>query len=454
MQRWMETGHLVDPHGEVVIREAKQLNSAVLDQDYVDEYWETKYALRDTTNTAPGGTTAPGVAGGNPADIDSIGVPEKVNYRDDLQNAEKRSDKRIRGLGGGAIVPSYLQPWKTKIFMAGKYLNVIRECTSDGTQSPSSSDGSIVPSAISVSQQDIDMQSSDFHERVDIAYDSANRALLNMLITEQELYQRLRSLKHHFFFDQGDSFTHFLDLASHELNKKVKHVSLSKLQSLLDLAIRNPSSASGADPFNEDVKVVMATSALIDWLTKIINVNDGTGVSGDAGNAEQHSLAEGGVVDEGKKPGKTEDKPSIRGIEALSLDYNVKFPLSLVISRKAILRYQLLFRHLLGLKHLEQLLTGSWLEHSKTPVWRINSRHTAVERWKNRVITLRARMLGWVQQMFAFCVSEVLEVKWRLLMTRLDNIATVDQLLRHHMDFLDTSLKECMLTNSKLLRVC
>ena len=31
-------------------------------------------------------------------------------------------------------------------------------------------------------------------------------------------------------------------------------------------------------------------------------------------------------------------------IEALALDYNVKFPLSLVISRKTILRYQLLFR--------------------------------------------------------------------------------------------------------------
>ncbi len=41
-------------------------------------------------------------------------------------------------------------------------------------------------------------------------------------------------------------------------------------------------------------------------------------------------------------------------IDALVFDYSVKFPLSLVISRKTILRYQLLFRFLLNLKHAEQ----------------------------------------------------------------------------------------------------
>jgi gamma-tubulin complex component 2 len=31
-------------------------------------------------------------------------------------------------LPGGACVPSFLQPWKHKVLLAGKYLNVIREC--------------------------------------------------------------------------------------------------------------------------------------------------------------------------------------------------------------------------------------------------------------------------------------------------------------------------------------
>lgn len=34
-------------------------------------------------------------------------------------------------LPGGACIPRFLQPWKHKILLAGKYLNVIRECGVD-----------------------------------------------------------------------------------------------------------------------------------------------------------------------------------------------------------------------------------------------------------------------------------------------------------------------------------
>lgn len=62
-------------------------------------------------------------------------------------------------------------------------------------------------------------------------------------------------------------------------------------------------------------------------------------------------------------------------------------------------------------------------------------------------------MLSFVQQILAFTTFEVLEPNWRALEAKLTKVATVDQLLRDHVDFLDTCLKECMLTSSKLLRV-
>jgi gamma-tubulin complex component 2 len=67
---------------------------------------------------------------------------------------------------------------------------------------------------------------------------------------------------------------------------------------------------------------------------------------------------------------------------------------------------------------------------------------------------LRARMLAWVQQILAFVTQEVLEPNWRALEAKLSKVVTVDQLLRDHVDFLDTCMKECMLTSSKLLNVC
>lgn len=63
-------------------------------------------------------------------------------------------------------------------------------------------------------------------------------------------------------------------------------------------------------------------------------------------------------------------------------------------------------------------------------------------------------MLSFVQQILAFATFEVLEPNWRALESKLEKVTTVDQLLRDHVDFLDTCLKECMLTSSRLLKVC
>ena len=78
-------------------------------------------------------------------------------------------------------------------------------------------------------------------------------------------------MKHFFFVDQSDFLTNFLDLASSELRKPAKAASLVKLQSLLDLAVRNPASSSSNDPNKDDLKVTMQSQGLYDWLMKIVS---------------------------------------------------------------------------------------------------------------------------------------------------------------------------------------
>ena len=80
-----------------------------------------------------------------------------------------------------------------------------------------------------------------------------------------------RSMKHFFFVDQSDFLTNFLDLAAGELRKPAKAASLSKLQSLLDLAVRNPASSSSNDPYKDDLKVTMQSQGLYEWLMKIVS---------------------------------------------------------------------------------------------------------------------------------------------------------------------------------------
>lgn len=82
-------------------------------------------------------------------------------------------------------------------------------------------------------------------------------------------------MKHFFFLDQSDFLTNFLDLSASELRKPAKAASLVKLQSLLDLAVRNPASSSSNDLYKDDLKVTMQSQGLYEWLLKIVSKTGG-----------------------------------------------------------------------------------------------------------------------------------------------------------------------------------
>ncbi|CAG8691693.1 4001_t:CDS:10, partial [Funneliformis mosseae] len=451
LHSWIHHGEIRDPYEEFMIQERKNVKKENLKEDFNDAYWEARYTIRDKT------------------------------------------------------MPPFLIPFKKKILLAGKYLNVIREC-GIAIKEPQQQSIEDVVGKDGVDRTDVNVNSDilvamdggRFVDNIEIAYKCANGTLLDLLLKDQQLIARLRSIKRYFFLDQSDFFTHFLDLASTELKKPSKDVSLTKLQSLLDLVLRNPSSVAYTDPFKEDLKVEMSTVGLVDQLLRIINV---AGMmeptptfsrtnrlvesfafrkeNGKMGDESENEGSEDGVGSGTEKPGYASsvagsiagsivsslsgsisgsimggsNKQPLTGIEALTLDYIVTFPLSLVISRKALTKYQLLFRHLLYLKYIEQLLCNTWTEHAKSFHWRRGSGHPALEAWKSRAFALRQRMLVFVQQFAYYVTSEVLEPQWRNLEANLAKVSTIDQVLQYHSDFLDTCLKECMLTNAKLLRI-
>ncbi|RIB15601.1 gamma-tubulin complex component protein [Gigaspora rosea] len=427
LNSWIHNGEIQDPYGEFMIQERKGVKKEHLEEDFNDAYWEMRYTINKD------------------------------------------------------VVPPFLIPFKSKILLAGKYLNVIREC-GIAIQGPQQQLMDDIVGKDSVDKTDFNfsndilaaMDDGKFVDSIENAYKCANRTLLDLLLKDQQLIARLRSIKHYFFLDQSDFFTHFLDLASVELKKPSSQVSLTKLQSLLDLVLRNPSSVAHTDPFKEDVKVEMSNVRLVDQLLRIINVETGPVTRtnsmseifgarkdiGRMGNESEYEGSEDGSVIGGERLGFAGgvvwnvggNKQLLMGIDALTLDYTVTFPLSLVISRKALTKYQLLFRHLLHLKYVEQLLCNTWTEHSKSFYWRRGSGHPTIEAWKSRVFALRQNMLVFIQQFAYYITNEVLEPQWRNLEAKLAKVSTVDQVLQYHSDFLDTCLKECMLTNAKLLR--
>lgn len=393
LNEWLHHGGIRDPHNEFLIKEQKSIKRERLDEDYTDEYWEKRYTIRDN------------------------------------------------------LVPPQLEAVKDKVLLAGKYLNVVREC-----------------GGVDISQEVKDVPATfddpSFLENVNSAYAFANSALLNLLLTTHALPARLRSIKHYFFLDRSDFFTYFLEISASELKKPARDVNLGKLQSLLDITIRQPGSVAAEDPYKDDVRVTMNETGLTEWLMKIVNV---TGLDQDAMTGAIQPYTPATTLSSSEKDSKT------NGFDALVFDYAVPFPLSLVVSRVTLTRYQLLFRYLLSLRHLETVLVNSWTDHSKVLSWKHHSTTPRIERAKRKAWTLRARMLIFVQQLIYYCTSEVIEPNWQALMNRLNAgqkaedgeprigepqvKRTVDELMQDHIDFLATCLKECMLTNSKLLRV-
>lgn len=379
LNEWLHHGSINDPHAEFLIKEQKSLRRERLEQDYTDEYWERRYTIREKE------------------------------------------------------IPPQLLAVKEKVLLAGKYLNVVRECGG-------------VDVSKDVEDKPKSFDDNRFQENVNNAYSHANESLMLLLLTTHALPDRLQSLKHYFFLDPSDYFNYFLELGASELRKPIHAVNTVKLQSLLDLVLRQPGSIVALDPFKEDVKVQMNEITLIKSLQRVVNI---TGIE------------EGGSLQPLKDQPIDSDKRA-NGFTSLQLDYTLPFPVSLVISRKTIWRYQALFRYLLSLRHLELQLTAAWQVQTRAFVWYRKSSNKELELWKQRVWTLRARMLVFVQQLLYFCTAEVIEKNWKILMSKLkvkddgDSKGlnrTVDELMQDHVDFLDTCLKECMLTNSKLLRV-
>lgn len=390
LNEWLHNGSIKDPYAEFLVKEQKSIRREGLEQDYTDEYWEKRYTIRDFD------------------------------------------------------IPPQLEVLKDKVLLAGKYLNVVREC-----------------GGVDLSKKDTDFpltfDDPRFVDNINNAYVNANSSLLTLLLTTHALPARLQSLKHYFFLDRSDFFSHFLELSASELKKSAKNVNSGKLQSLLDIVLRQPGSVASEDPYKEDVKIQLDEISLTKWLIRVVNV---TGVDTDAANLNAADL-----LALNTQVAASDDK-EINGFDALVLDYSVPFPISLVISRVTLTRYQLLFRYLLSLRHLEMQLVGCWTEHDKTALWRRRSSNQRLESWKRKAFTLRARMLVFVQQLLYFCTAEVIEPNWQAMMSRLhtsegegvnphakEHKRTVDELMQDHVDFLATCLKECMLTNARLLKV-
>eukprot|EP00516_Mucochytrium_quahogii_P003975 CAMPEP_0203759020 /NCGR_PEP_ID=MMETSP0098-20131031/11951_1 /ASSEMBLY_ACC=CAM_ASM_000208 /TAXON_ID=96639 /ORGANISM=" , Strain NY0313808BC1" /LENGTH=1021 /DNA_ID=CAMNT_0050651747 /DNA_START=232 /DNA_END=3294 /DNA_ORIENTATION=+ len=387
LELWIYHGVIRDPYDEFMVCVDEDTTKRTLRDDFNARYWDARYTLREQRHT--GGHTPV-----------SAGSPSRLNTSPTWKGGTNEAAQ--------SYIPFFLLRIADKILTTGKYLNVVRECGRWVTN----------PCAEHIPYSD---ESYAYDQIVTRAHDYASRTLLSLLLEEEQLVARLRSLKHYFLLDQGDFFVHFMDIAHGELQKPVEEIAVTRLQSLLEMCLRV---RDVNDPFQEDLACELVPYTLIQHVEAI---HDFAG-----GDLTTHSPV-------------TPAMTGLHGVDAFTLDFKVRWPLSLVLSRQALTKYQLIFRHLFFCKHVERQLCTTWLAHQTTK--ELNLRSALGPDY-----CLRQRMLHFLQNFEYYVMFEVLEPRWHELEQRLVHVKTVDELMKHHAGFLDTCLRECLLTHQGLLK--
>lgn len=142
LESWIHKGEIRDPYEEFMIVKSRKVNKENIKEDFNDAYWEQRYTIREN------------------------------------------------------FVPSFLVPLKNKILLAGKYLNVIRECGIHLSQADRNASATGQPSASTTYLERNDilaaLSGGRLVDTIEDAYQYANKKLLDLLLRDKQLLGRLR----------------------------------------------------------------------------------------------------------------------------------------------------------------------------------------------------------------------------------------------------------------------
>lgn len=398
VERWVYEGVVDDPYDEFLVIERAHLRKESLAEDYNATYWSQRYTPRSE-------------------------------------------------------VPAFLgEGLAEKALTTGKYINAMRESrttihTTTTSSSYESSEFSLPPippdglGRLALGGGASSAGSGTHAARINAAHRHASVGLLRAVLGDGDLHGRLRAMKRYFLLDKGDFLVHFTDNAGEELARRAPDISVSRLQSLLELSLKL--STASTDPHNDDLTCSLERQGIIHQLLSI-HVT---------GGAKGYAPADADLdLDPDESQMTPKEALRLTGFETFALDYNAPWPVSLVLSRRAITKYQLLFRHVFHCKHVERRLCEAWQTHQATRAAAAQTAGAGDGGSLGRAYVLSQRMLHFLQNFTYYLMCEVVEPNWHAFEAALRDAQSVDELIDAHERFLDACMKEGMLFWPRILR--
>ena len=130
-----------------------------------------------------------------------------------------------------------------------------------------------------------------------------------------------------------------------------------------------------------------------------------------------------------------EPKENVKVIECIEIEPVIQWPLNLIFSKKNIMKYKLLFRHLIRLKFIEKLLYDTFASQQDFKELNIQSK-------LKDSFFLRDCMLNFIKNLIYYLFNEVIEPNYLQLMKNLNTAKSMEEVINYHDIFLDKCINE------------
>lgn len=313
-------------------------------------------------------------------------------------------------------VPCFFEGVANKIFLTGKYVNVIK------VYDPKRE----FANTMSLSKDYIfTLHNDEIKACVDRTFESANKQLIEVILIKEQFVNVLKSIKKYFFMENGDYFIHFMDLSENELTKNSKLISVDKLSNFLEIAIKTSSVSN--DPYNENITCELTSYSTFEILQAFDSYSN-------VKNKKNEFELQGSIANVyGSK----------KGFETLTLNYKIKWPLNLILTEKALFKYQMLFRYLFQLKYSERQLSSTWqlfMEQSDL----------GSNLFFKRAMSTVQKMIHFNRTLTYHFLIDVVNRKWEDFIQNLqNNVQTFENIIGFHESFLQSIFTESMLLDAK-----
>lgn len=296
-----------------------------------------------------------------------------------------------------AMIPTFMDKQIAEdILLIGKTVNFLRRCCGVQDWVLNLDFLDITASVIASFTQTSKI--NEFKDWVTQATAITSKKLVDVIFQKYRLKDHCESIKKYILFGQGDFIQALMDLLNTELGKPATSIYRHNLLSVLETAIRSS-------------------------------------------NAQFHDSEFLGRLDVRLLDPSAGDQ----GWEIFSLDYKVDAPINTIFSPNTMRNYLRLFNFLWRIKRVEYSLSSIWVQHIKGAFMfeEGNGLRTQIHRCN----LLRHEMIHFISNLQEYIMVEVIEGSWKILMEQLGEAKNLNEIIKHHENFLQTVMDKALLTS-------